>query len=190
MTNFVSATAKACYFHLRRISLIRKYLSVDAATKLVISLVLSRIDYCNSLLSGLPESTTHTLQRVQNNAARLVLRKKKSDHITPLLKSLHWLPVNQRIQYKTLSLCYKALNNSAPVYLSDLLSLHTPLRSLRSAADPLCLHIPRIKLSTFGSRSFSVSGPSTWNTLPLSLRQKPSLSSFKSALKTHLFRQY
>jgi hypothetical protein len=71
-----------------------------------------------------------------------------------------------------------------------LLSLHTPLRSLRSAADPLCLHIPRVKLSTFGSRSFSVSGPSTWNTLPLSLRQKPSLSSFKSALKTHLFRQY
>ena len=77
MTNFVSATARACYFHLRRISQIRKYLTTEATAKLVVSLILSRIDYCNSLLSGLPDSTIHTLQRVQNNAACLVLKKKK-----------------------------------------------------------------------------------------------------------------
>jgi hypothetical protein len=119
-----------------------------------------------------------------------VLRKKKSDHITPLLKSLHWLPVHLRIQYKILSLCYKSLNNSAPIYLSNSLHLYTPTRSLRSASDPLCLHIPRSKLSTFGPRAFSVYGPSIWNTLPLSLRQKPSLSSFQSALKTFLFQHF
>jgi hypothetical protein len=83
MTNFVSDTARACYFHLRRISLIRKYLTTQAVSKLVVSLILSRIDYCNSLLSGLPDSTTHTLQRVQNHAARLVLKKKRSPTTSP-----------------------------------------------------------------------------------------------------------
>ena len=190
MTNFVSATARACYFHLRRISQIRKYLTTEATTKLVVSLILSRIDYCNSLLSGLPNSTIHTLQRVQNNAARLILKKKKSDHITPLLKSLHWLPVDLRIHYKILSLCYKSLNNSAPIYLSNSLHLYTPSRHLRSASDPLRLQTPRTKLSTFGPRSFSAYGPHIWNTLPLSLRLKPSLSSFQSALKTYLYQKF
>ena len=104
--------------------------------------------------------------------------------------NLHWLPVAQRIQYKILSLCYKALNNFASSYLSNSLQIYTPSRTLRSASDPLVLRIPRTKLSTFGSRSFSAYGPSLWNTLPLSIRQKPSLSSFKSALKTHLFQQF
>ena len=174
MTNFVSATTRACYFHLRRISQIRKYLTTEATTKLVVSLILSRIDYCNSLLSGLPDSTIHSLQRVQNNAARLILRKKKSDHITPLLKSLHWLPVHLRIHYKILSLCYKSLNNSAPIYLSNSLHLYIPSRSLRSASNPLRLQNPRSKLSTFGPRSFSAYGLHIWNTLPLSLHLKPS----------------
>ena len=92
------------------------------------------------------------------------------------LKSLHWLPVHLCIHYKVLSLCYKFLNNSAPMYLSNSLHLYTPSRSLCSTSDPLWLHIPRSKLSTFGPRSFSVYGPSVWNTLPLSLRLKPSLS--------------
>ena len=95
MSNFVSATAQACYFHLHRISQIRKYLTTEATAKLVVSLILSCIDYCNSLLSGLPDSTI--LQRIQNNAARFVFKKKKSDHVTPLLKSLHWLYVHLRI---------------------------------------------------------------------------------------------
>ena len=179
MTNFISATARACYFHLRRISQIRKYLTTKATTKLVVSLILSRIDYCNSLLSGLPDSTIHTLQRVQNNAARLVLKKKKSDHITPLLKSLHRLPVYLRIHYKILSLCYKSLNNSTPgpIYLSNSLHLYIPSRSIRYASDPLRLHTPRFKLSIFSPGSFSAYGSHIWNTLPLSLRLK-SLSIF------------
>ena len=187
MQDFVSSTAKSCYFHLRRISQIRKHLSTEATTKLVISLVISRLDYCNALLSGLPDSTIQTLQRVQNNAARLILKKRKSDHISPLLSSLHWLPISKRIEYKLCLLCFKCLNNLAPVYLSDLLHVYTPSRSLRSSSDPLCLRIPRTKLFTYGPRSFSVAAPLSWNKLPLSLRQKPTLSSFKSALKTHLF---
>ena len=187
LQKFISSTAQSCYFHLRRISSIRKCLSIEATLKLVTSLVLSRIDYCNSLLVCLPDSSIKVLQRVQNNAARLILLKKKSDHISPLLNQLHWLPVSQRIQYKVLSLCYKSVNNSAPAYLSNVLHIYTPSRSLRSASDPLCLRIPRTKLATVGPRAFSVSGPSSWNKLPLSLRQKPSPSAFQAGLKTFLF---
>jgi hypothetical protein len=187
LQDFVSSTAKSCYFHLRRISQIRKHLSTEATTKLIISLVISRLDYCNSLLSGLPDSTIQTLQRVQNSAARLILKKKKSDHISPLLISLHWLPISKRIEYKMCLLAYKCLHSSAPHYLSDLLHLYTPSRSLRSSSDPLSFRIPRTKLTTYGPRSFSVAAPIAWNKLPLSLRQLPTLSSFKSALKTHLF---
>ena len=85
MQNFVSSTTKTCHFHLRRISKIRKYLSINSTAKRVVSLILSRIDYCNSLLSGLPNSTIQPLQRVQNNSARLILKKKKSEHISPLI---------------------------------------------------------------------------------------------------------
>ena len=95
MQNFVSQTAKSCYYHLRRISLIRKHLTTEATVKLVLCLIMSRIDYCNSLLSGVNQSYIHTLQRIQNNAARLILKKKKTDHISPLLTQLRTLaPVN------------------------------------------------------------------------------------------------
>ena len=187
MNNFVSQTAKTCYFHLRRISLIRKHLSTEATTKLILCLIMSRIDYCNSLLSGVNESSIKTLQRIQNNCARLTLRKKKTDHISPLLVQLHWLPVAKRIQYKLNTICYKCLNNSAPAYLTNLLNIYTPSRSLRSALDPLILCTPRTKLNTFGPRAFSVSGPLSWNKLPLSVRQQSTFSSFKTSLKSHLF---
>jgi hypothetical protein len=187
MQNFISKTCQSCFFHLRRIGLIRKFLSTDAAAKLVTSFVLSRLDYCNSLLAGLPASSIQPLQRVQNSAARLVLKKKKSDHVSPLLRSLHWLPVSQRIEYKTDLLCFKCLNSSAPEYLASSVQLYTPSRSLRSSSDTLMLRLPRFKLSSVGSRAFSVSGPTSWNKLPLSIRHASTLSAFKTSLKTHLF---
>lgn len=187
MQPHISFLIKTCFFHLRRIAAIRPYLTHNACVKLVISLIFSRLDYCNSLLAGLPSTSLHGLQRVQNCAARLVLKKKKADHITPLLRSLHWLPINNRIAYKLSSLCYKCLNNSAPEYLHSCLELYTPARSLRSAADPLMLRIPRTKLSCAGQRAFSCAGPSAWNPLPLQLRQNCTFDTFKSQLKTHLF---
>lgn len=187
MQKFISHTAQSCFFQLRRISGIRKFLSTEATAKLVTSLILSRLDYCNAVLSGLPSSAIHSLQRIQNSAARLILKKKKSDHITPLLHSLHWLPIAQRIQYKLLMLCYKSIYNLAPIYLRDCLQLYSPSRTLRSTSDTCQLKIPRTNRSTVGLRSFAASGPTSWNKLPLSLRQTPTLSAFKSNLKTHLF---
>jgi len=187
MKKYVSQISQSCYFQLRRISSIRKYLSDEATIKLVTSLILSRLDFCNTLLSGVPASTIQPLQRIQNSSARLILRKKKSDHVTPLLRSLHWLPVSHRIKYKVCNLCYKSLNNCAPLYLCECLKVYTPTRTLRSSSDTSILQIPRSRLASVSSRAFSVNGPHLWNSLPQSLRQSPSNSSFKSALKSYFF---
>ena len=187
MRPHISSLAKTCFFNLRRIASIRRNLIQEACEKLVIALLFSRLDYCNSLLAGLPASSLQGLQRIQNSSARLVLKKKKSDHITPLLRSLHWLSINDRISYKLASLCYKCLNDYAPDYLRSCVDLYSQSRSLRSASDPLRLRVPRTKLVSAGQRAFSYAGPSTWNILPLQIRQSPNIDTFKNRLKTHLF---
>ena len=155
--------------------------------KLVISLVLSCIDYCNSLLAGFPQSLVGRLHRVQYCAARLVVRAPPHVHITPVLRLLHWLPVRARIFYKTACLCFNAITSSTPAYLCDLLHLYSPSRSLRSSADTRLLKIPLYKCKRKGDRAFSYSGPSVWNSLPLHIRNATTIDTFKSALKTYLF---
>ncbi|KAI5614117.1 hypothetical protein C0J50_3838, partial [Silurus asotus] len=137
---------------------IRPFLSIQAAQVLVQSLVISRLDYCNSLLAGLPLNAIRPLQMIQNAAARLVFNQPKFSHTTPLLRSLHWLPVAARIRFKTLMLVYKAKNGPAPSYLSK-----------------------------YNSRLFSVLAPRWWNELPLDVRTAESLIIFKRELKTYLF---
>ena len=178
---------RAANFELRRISSIRHLLSTKATITLVSAFVLSRLDYCNSLLSGCPQSLINQLQRVQNNAARLILKLKKSEHISPYLASLHWLPVHARINYKLSTIVFNTLNSDSPKYLSDLLSLYTPARPLRSSSDTSSLCVPSVRTVTFGHRSFSYSGPSVWNSLPLHVRSSDSASIFKCRVKTHLF---
>ncbi|KAK7112839.1 hypothetical protein V1264_012225 [Littorina saxatilis] len=193
MQTHISFIIKTCFFHLRRIASIRRYLTHDACVKLVVSLIIfSRLDYCNSLLAGLPASSIHGLQRVQNAAccqADVEEDEARPHHLPPLLRSLHWLPVNTRISYKLSTLVYKCLNDSAPEYLQSSLDLYTQPsnRPVRSAADLLRLHIPRSKLASAGQRAFPSAGPSVWNSLPLELRQSPSLDAFKSRLKTQFF---
>ena len=100
MSQHISNTCKAAYIQIRHISSIRHLLTTQATQTLVCSLVLSRLDYCNSLLSGCLQYLLDKLQKVQTAAARLVCKAKKSDHIHPILETLHWLPVTHRIQYK------------------------------------------------------------------------------------------
>ncbi len=109
-----------------------------------------RLDYCNALLGGCPASSINKLQIVQNAAARVLTRSRKYDHITPILQSLHLPPIKLRISYKILLLAYKALNDLAPAYLTNLLSRYNPTRSLRSQNSGL-LVVPRIAKSTNGA---------------------------------------
>ena len=141
MKEHINFICKTALLEIRRISTIRHYLTDDATKTPVVSFVLSRIDYCNSLLAGLPQSLVGKLQSVQNCAARLVVSAPPHVHFTPILRHLHWLPVRARIFYETACLCFHAIT-STPAYLSDLLYLYCPSRSLRSSADTRLLKIP------------------------------------------------
>ena len=173
------------WFHIRNISHIRKYLDQASTETLVHAFITSKLDNLNSLLFGLPEYQIEKLQKIQNAAAKLILRKKKFDHVTPLLQELHWLPVKKRIVFKILLLTYKALNGMAPGYLKDLLKPKADQR-LRSAANGE-LVVPRVR-TKLGQRRFGVAAPRLWNQLPLYMRNAQSVEIFKKYLKTHLFR--
>ncbi|KAK3547966.1 hypothetical protein QTP70_001632 [Hemibagrus guttatus] len=133
-SSHVTNVTRSCWFLLYNIRRIRPFLSTQATQVLVQSLVISRLDYCNSLLAGLPLNAIHPLQMIQNAAARLVFNLPKFSHTTPLLRSLHWLPVAARIRFKTLMLAYKAKNGSAPSYFKALVTPRTAPRSLRSTS--------------------------------------------------------
>ena len=149
--------------------------------------MLSHLDYCNSLLVGLPQYLIKRLQGVQHAAARSILRTPRSEHISPLLQNLHWLPVNRRTLPKVAALCHSSLSGSGPQYLSDLTHVYTLARSLRSSTDTRILNTPNVKLKSYGQRSFAYHGPTTWNYLPLALRHQQESDCFKRALKTHMF---
>ncbi len=186
MQAHVSAVSKSAYFQLFNISRIRKSLTKEAASICIHAFVTSKLDSCNALLCGLPKSATAKLQRVQNAAARLLIFTKKRDHITPILKQLHWLPIRRRSQYKILLITYKALNGLGPEYIQDLIEPYVPQKSLRSASDGLLLQQSRSKLK-IGERSFCRLAPALWNELPFNIRSKVSVESFKAGIKTHLF---
>ena len=142
MKNQAINLVRTANFELRRINSTRHNLPVEATQKLVLAFVMYRLDYFNSLLYSCPQCLINRLQKVQNNAARLILKVPKTDHITPHLQTLHWLPVKARIHYKICSLCFNAINYSAPQYLADLLKVYSPSRQLRSSADTCTLCIP------------------------------------------------
>ena len=156
---------------------------------LVHAFVSSRLDYCNSLLYGLPNESLKKLQHVQNAAARIVTHTRKCDHITPVHCKLHWLPIEERIVFKILLLTFKCLNGLAPPYLSDLITKYVPRRNLRPITDGHRLVDVGYKLTRYGSRSFSVASAKLWNALPLEICSSDNLLQFKCNFKTHLFRK-
>ena len=181
----VSQVCRACFYHMRDIKRIRRHLSLEHAKTLAHALVTSRLDYCNSLLFGIADKNINRLQRVQNCLARIVTKSPPRTRSVPLLRKLHWLPIKFRIQFKINVLTFKTLSTSQPAYLRDMLSLNTSRRSQRLNKGDL-LSVPRVE-SKAGARAFSSCAPVLWNSLPLSLRSAPSVSTFKKQLKTYLF---
>ena len=182
----ISSICQISFLHIRQLRQIRQLLDFSTAITLANSLVSSRLDFCNSLLYGLPDSSLFRLQRVQNSLARVVVQSiKRCDHITPVLRKLHWLPIRDRITFKIASLTFQTLLYQSPSYLSDLLTRHSATRSLRSSYQNL-LVVPDIK-SANGRRSFQFAAPHIWNSLPLPICTLNSYTAFRSALKAYLF---
>jgi hypothetical protein len=184
----VTALVKSCNYQLRLIGQARRYRTHNATEKVIHAFVSSRLDSGNALLNGLPDYQISRVQRVQNTAARILTRTRKFEHISPILRSLHWLPVVRRIYFKVLCLTYKCLHNQAPKYMSDLLTPYHPTRELRSS-DQLLLTVPKSRTKSYGDRSFASTAPLLWNALPFELRASCSLDAFKLSLKTYLFRE-
>ena len=184
----VSYTSKTCRFHLRNICGIRKYIPQDISIALIKSLVMSRLDYSNGLLYGLPKCTVSGLQAVQNSAARIVTQERLRDHdsMSRALMELHWLPVDKRIEYKLLLYTYKALHGLAPGYLCKLVVPFEPRRVLRSAESNLLMVSGK-----YGSISFVRASANLWNSLrgerAAWLKNSPTVDSFMINLKTYLF---
>ena len=187
MESHINSVCKSCFWQVRNIGKIRKYLNDEACKTLVHALIISKLDYCNALLHGLPTKLTNKLQRVQNRAARLVTRTRPREHISPILQNLHWLPINHRLQYKILLHTFKSLNEQGPVYLSDLIHKYQPTRCLRSQAKSL-LTQPIVKSCKYGNRQFDYSAAILWNSLPDDLKCLETTYQFKKHLKTLFFR--
>ena len=184
----INQISRIAFFHLRNIAKVRHILSQNDAEKLVHAFVTSRLDYCNSLLAGCPSKSLNSLQLVQNAAARILTGTRRRDHITPSLASLHWLPVQYRIEFKILLLTYKALNGLAPSYLRELIEPYEPLRTPLRSQYAKMLKAPGIpKKVRTGGRAFKFQAPQLWNLLPVSVRESDTLCVFKTRLKTFLY---
>jgi len=192
MRKHINNVSRQCYFQLRQLRVIRRTLPSSVLKTLLHAFVSSRLEYCNSLFFGLPKCDLKKLQSVQNAAARLFGGLWKYDHITPIMQNeLHWLPIAYRIEYKIAVLVFKSLHQQAPNYLTEM---------CRPALQSICLSRNRSasngelvphswKTVHYGRRGFNYAAPTVWNKLPLSLRQKDSLTSFKKDLKTYYFRK-
>lgn len=188
-SDHINNCRRAAFHTLKNLYKVRNHFDDRGFQTVVHALVITKLDYCNSLFANLPAKSIQKLQSIQNFAARLIRRRNRSSHVTPLLRDLHWLPVSERIAFKVLLLTYKALTLSKPKYLFDQLALKTHRRDLRNL-DSFQLEVPRSRSARMGDRAFAIVAPKLWNALPLEIRSASSVSSFKARLKAHLFSTY
>ena len=189
MHKHVTQLVCSCYGVLRQLRSIRRSLPRTALTTLVSSFIMSKVDYCNVVLAGLPQRELDRVQSVVNAAARLSADARKYDHVTPLLMDLHWLRVPERVKFKLCVLMHRCLTGAAPRYLTELAVpvASTARRRLRSVSSA-DLVVPPTRRSTIGDRPFAVAGPRAWNSLPSDIRTSaPSFDTFKKHLKSYLF---
>ena len=188
MSAQVSSTSRSCYYQLKQLRPIARCMSTEALKTTVHAFISSRLDCSNVLYDGITNQLIRRLQSIQNAAARLVTRTARREHITPVLRELHWLPVVDRVRFKMATLAYRCLAGSCPPYLSEERKLTSSVatRRLRSSDERTCC--ARRSQSRFGDRSFATSAPRIWNSLPSSLRsQELSYECFRRGLKSYLF---
>ena len=195
MATHITKTCGSAFFYLYNIRHIRKYLTSECTEKLIHAFKTSRLDYCNSLLYGVPDHHVQKLQRVMNASARLIFCAPKHPlhcHITPLLKQLHWLPIRLRIEFKILLITFKVLQGSAPKYLIDLISVLPPSRyDLWRNNKGILLSTPkRFTKATMGDRSFMTAAPRLWNSFPISIRPACTTNDFKQKPKTFFVKKH
>jgi len=157
-----------CFYHLHKLRQLKRHVGVEVMRQLITSFIFSRLDYCKALLVNLPFSTIAPLQRVQNAATRLLLGLPRRDHVRPVLKELHWLPVIYRIKVKVALMIFTVHTRRCPDYLTDSVqSCNTdPGRTCLRLASSTNYSVPRTR-TKFGDKAFSVAGPVVWNSLPV-----------------------
>ena len=204
----ISSISSGCHYHIHDLCRIRHTLD-STTTTIATALFHSRLDYCTSLYHGLPITQIKCLQHIQNGLARAVTHTPKHSHISSVFKSLHWLKVEQRIQYKIIFITHNLLHITEPKYLHRLINVKPPKRT--HSSDHLCRSLPPVSTRLkFADRSFRNSSPRLWNSLPINLRSFApdtyhsttvisstpshprralclSRNQFLSCLKTHLF---
>ena len=173
MLSMGTHTKKVCssaFYYLHKLRRSRKYPSQDCLVTLIHAFVTSRLDYCNSLMYGLPQCQISKLQKVQNAAARIALDRSKFCHITPALRQLYWLPVVKRIQFKTLLLTFKAIHGLSPPYISEFITVKPKsTHGLCSNNSTLLLPPTQKMRPTLGARSFAAAASEPWNKLPANI---------------------
>jgi hypothetical protein len=186
----INMVSKTCYYQLRQLKTLCKLMGRDTLRSVLQAFLSTKLDYCNALYSGLPVQRLVQLQRVQNSAARLYSGTRKTDHISPVLQDLHWLPIQYRICYKMAIIAYKIRHALAPSYLVDLCpqSGDLQLRSLRSVSHGDFATV-RTATHQYGDRTLSKSVATVWNSLPSALRDLPTALSYSRRLKTYYFKQ-
>jgi len=172
----------------RMLRQIRNSVCQTVMAQLVMSLVITRIDYCNSILANLPACRLVPLQRVQNAASWLVLNLDWRAHISPALQQLHWLSVKHLVTFRIATLMHQILQKRCPSYFADMVTFNTTYSQRRHPKSSTIRSAAVLRTRTqFGKRAFSVCGPDVWNSLPTALRHIDSYPAFRRTLKSHLF---
>ena len=192
MDAHVGRITRSCFYQLRQIRTIRQSLSDSAIRTLIHSFVVTRIDYCNSVLSGITAVQTERVQRILNAAARLVLRIPKFAPVSMLIRdNLHWLPAVQRIKCKILQLVANCIHQRAPLYLQELCVLVStvPGASTIVICRPILSGGQSLSIIIDAEAGFAVAGPLAWNDLPVAVRVSiaRNRNSYRTLIETHLF---
>ena len=178
----VKSVKTACFLKLRNIGRMKSFLTTKQMSMLVQALIISSLDYCNALYYGCAKSITDQLQTIQNRACRLIFGMDRKQPTDDKMKLLHWLKIEQRIEFKLCLLIYKALNGLAPPYICELITFNN-ISSRRTSS----LHVPLVTKSH--PRAFQTHAPTLWNQLPLDIKNSKNVEMFKKLLKTHLFKK-